>query len=449
MEDDREETGQSPKQVGNTASRSSFLEELQRHEVLKAAGIYAGGAWLLTEILLAVLDRSPVTESLRALSGCVIVSVFIAGFPVAVILAWFFDLTRKGVLHETTSARGNLATALIAMVMVVAATALLMWRVNPCGLGRVLGVAMLPCSYYGAAGFEHQAAGISEELNYRLSHLKQLRVPAWRSTTHFAAKVVDPLELSESLGADRLVECGMRRSEERISINLQLFDADADRNLWAEEYQGQTSDELLLISDAFRDLIGVDALNISARAGGRIERVNEAPTASSEAWILFQRGRAAGNDGDPGAAAIHFRQAAGLDPSFARAHAAVGRQYWLDSQADGLTQKDRTARLNAAWAHTQRALNESPRLADALAIRRVLLAAGVGPSPGPESEPLPTDQDQLHEMIIDLRPSFAEEFVWWATWLDAQGQESEADRARDTARRLDPAAVSERASTSR
>ncbi|MDH4029958.1 MAG: hypothetical protein OEU49_03815, partial [Chromatiales bacterium] len=60
-----------------------------------------------------------------------------------------------------------------------------------------------------------------------------------------------------------------------------------------------------------------------------------------------------------------------------------------------------------------------------------------------------TDQDQLHEMIIDLRPSFAEEFVWWATWLDAQGQESEADRARDAARRLDPAAVSERASTSR
>ena len=434
--------------MGNSGSDSderrtshSVIAELTRREVLKAAGLYAGGAWLLAEILLAVLERSPFAESSRALAGCVIVSVFIGGFPVVLVLAWFFDLTRSGVQRERPLTRGRPAVAIGGLSLVLVGTALVMWQVNPCGLGRVLGIAVLPCSYYGEADADYRAAGFSQELNYRLSHLKQLRVPSWPSTAHFSRQVPEPAALAESLNVDRLVECGMRRSESRVSINLQLFDPASDQNLWADEYQGQSSDELLLIAEAFRDLIGVDALNVSARAGGRIERANAAPTASAEAWSLFQRARTAETAGDPARAAALDRQAMGLDPTFARAQAAVARHLWENASQDGLSAPGRLARLKASAAHTQRALVHSPRLAEALALRRELAGAGVAPADSPHDGGLPSDPELLHEMILDLRPSFAEELVWWARWLETQGLESDAAAAREASKRLDPAGL--------
>jgi TolB-like protein len=432
-----EEPGKSERP--DTTASEGFLAELRRREVLKTAGIYAGGAWLLTEILLAVLDRSPLAESAKALIGCIVVSVFISGFPIAIVLAWFFDVTRSGVSRESVRSRGSPLAASAGLTAVVLATGVLMWQVNPCGLGRVLGIAVLPCSYYGDPQFGFQGPGVSEELNYRLSHLKQLRVPTWRSTAHFADQVMDPSDLSDALGVDRLVECGLRRSEARVSINLQLFDPAADRNIWADEYQGQAADELLLIAEAFRDLIGVDALNISARAGGRIERINEAPTASGEAWMQFQRARWAENSGDRAGARQLYRETAGLDPTFARAHAAVARLHWEDARDRALEDEDRRARFSAAWAHTQRALTEAPQLAEALSLRRVLLAEGIEPSSVEDDAEGPRGQQELHDQIIDLRPSFAEEFDRWAEWLQAEGRRTEADRAHETARALDPA----------
>jgi TolB-like protein len=423
----------------DTSSSEGFLAELRRREVIKTAGIYAGGAWLLTEILLAVLDRSPLAESARALAGCIVVSVFISGFPIAIVLAWFFDVTRSGVSREPVRSRGSPLAASAGLTAIVLATGVLMWQVNPCGLGRVLGIAVLPCSYYGDAELAFQGPGVSEELNYRLSHLKQLRVPAWRSTAYFADQVLDPSDLSSVLNVDRLVECGLRRSEARVSINLQLFDPAADRNIWADEYQGQAADELLLIAEAFRDLIGVDALNISARAGGRIERINEVPTASGEAWMQFQHARWMENSGDRARAQQLYRETAGLDPSFARAHAAVARLHWEDTRGEGVDDEDRKARLNAAWAHTQRALAEAPQLAEALSLRRVLLAADIESTSVQDDAESRPGQQELHEQIVDLRPSFAEEFDRWTDWLEGEGRRSDADRARDAARMLDPA----------
>jgi TolB-like protein len=426
-------SGTRPSAIGN------FLGELRRREVLKTAGIYAGGAWLLTEILLGVLDRSPLAESTRALVGCIVVSVFISGFPIAIVLAWFFDVTRSGVSRDPVRSRGNPLASSAGLTAIVLATGVLMWQVNPCGLGRVLGIAVLPCSYYGDAEFAFQGPGVSEELNYRLSHLKQLRVPAWRSTAHFADQVLDPSDLSDTLGVDRLVECGMRRSESRVSINLQLFDPAADRNIWADEYQGQAADELLLIAEAFRDLIGVDALNISARAGGRIERINEAPTASGEAWMQFQRARWTEDSGDRAGAQHLYRETAGLDPSFARAHAAVARLHWEDARENALGDEDRRAKFSAAWAHTQRALAEAPQLAEALSLKRALLAEGIEPTSVRDDGGPPPGQTELHEQIINLRPSFAEEFDRWADWLEGEGRRTDADGAREKAYTLDPA----------
>jgi hypothetical protein len=121
----------------------------------------------------------------------------------------------------------------------------------------------------------------------------------------------------------------------------------------------------------------------------------------------------------------------------------MARHLWDDARKDGISAEERQARLKAAAARNQRALVGSPRLAEALALRRELIGAGIASAENPSEDSLPTDPGQLHEMVLELRPSFAEELLWWARWLDGQGRESEAETARAAARRLDPAGLVE------
>jgi hypothetical protein len=65
------------------------------------------------------------------------------------------------------------------MVAVAIGTGALLWHVKPCSFGRVIGVAVLPCSYFGEEVSTDQGPGVAREMNYRLSHLTELRVPPW------------------------------------------------------------------------------------------------------------------------------------------------------------------------------------------------------------------------------------------------------------------------------
>ena len=416
---------------------TSFLKELRRREVFQTAGIYAAGAWLLTEIALTFIDRSPLPESSKALIACGLVSVFISGFPIALILAWFFDLTRRGVTRDQPIARGNGINAMSALALIIVATAAVMWSVNPCGLGRILGIAVLPCSYYGDPEFDYQAPGVARELNYRLSHLPQLHVPANVAVDYFSERIVDPVELSTVLGADRLVECGLRRSKERLSLNLQLYDPGSKQTLWTDEYVGQASDELFLIAEAFRDLTGKHAVNIAARAGSRLEQANSTPTISNEAWSLFQRARQAEASSNMEEALSLFDKAGWFDEDFTRAAASSGRLLWLSTFSPDFDPERKAELTLAAQSFLHNAEIEAADQADLLANKILVLASGVTES-GDKTKPrIFSDAEALHEKIISMRPSYANEYVWWGTWLERNGRNEEAKAAFTRAEELD------------
>lgn len=419
-------------QTGSATDRClAFLHELRRREVFQTAGLYAIGAFLLTEITLAFIDRSPFSASTRALAACVLVTVFIGGFPIVLWLAWLFDLTRHGIVREQALARGRRATAISAMAAVVAATGLLIFALNPCGFGRVLGVAVLPCSHNGTAEYDYQAHGISSELNYRLSHLPQLHVPANTSVAYFFERLDDPGDIAQVLGVDRLVACNLRRAEPRMVFNLRLYSPGEEGDRWAIEIGGQASDELFLIADAFQSLVSADALNVAAFAGARIDDINNIPTASHEAWRLFQRARHDELGDDLASALALYRQAVVIDPGFFRAHALVARTLWREAAQAESGPPGKEPMLEAARAHTQRALQESRPSAETRFMQRLLIDSG-------------EDPDSVHERIISQRPSFAEEYLFWSTWLTNSDRGEEAKIALARARALDPSGSLER-----
>ena len=423
---------------GSTQQLGSFLKELRRREVFQTAGIYAASAWLFTEITLAFIDRSPMPESSKALVACGLVSVFIGGFPIALILAWFFDLTRRGVTRDQPIARGSNINAMSALALVIVAAAAVMWSVNPCGLGRILGIAVLPCSYNGDPEFDYQAPGVARELNYRLSHLPQLHVPANVAVDYFSERIVDPVKLSTVLGADRLVECGLRRSNERLSLNLQLYDPGSKQSLWTNEYVGQASDELFLIADVFHDLTGAEAINIAARAGSRLERVNLPPTSSSDAWILFQRARQAEALSDFEEALSLYSKVSYLDEDFSRAGAAWGRLLWLSTFSPDFDPKEKTVLTEVARGLLHDAEIDVTEPADLLANLMYAMASGVLDSSDKTQAGAAVEPEALHEKIISIRPSYTEEYVWWGAWLQQNGRDEEARAAFARAKELDP-----------
>jgi TolB-like protein len=424
----------------------SLFAELRRREVLQTAGIYAGGAWLSTEILLAVLDRAPLGDQARAAAGCVLLTVFIGGFPVAVLLAWFFDLRGTRVHRELPTERRHLVRALAALAAVMIGTGVLFWHMNPCGVGKLLGIAVLPCSYYGEQGSAQQGAGVARELNYRLSQLEDLRVPAWPSTRLAAMRTVDSATLAGQLGVERLAECSVRNTGERLAINLQLYDPQDDRTLWSDEFEGQSVDELLLVAEALRGLIGADALHVDTYARDRIARVNRAPTRSAAAWLEYQRACELDETGSASAALETMRRALQLDAGFARAQAGAA---WLHRHASldvAQAEEARAAQRSAAWLHLRLAVRADPEVAEALALRRVLLAEGPesAVAAGVDTDAATDDPQALHERALSLRPSYAEEELLWSRWLQDAGRDAEAQQALARARALDPLGELER-----
>ncbi len=411
---------------GSVADRClAFLRELRRREVFQTAGLYAVGAFLLTEIALAFIDRSPFFASTKALAACVLVAVFIGGFPIVLWLAWLFDLTRHGIVREQALARGRRATAISAMTVVVVATGLLIWTLNPCGFGRVLGIAVLPCSHNDAAEYDYQAHGISAELNYRLSHLPQLHVPDNSSVAYFYEHDDDPGELAQALGVDRLVACNLRRMNSRVAFTLRLYSPGDEGDRWTREFSGQVSDEVFLVADAFNSLVGAEAVDVAAFADARVADVNNIPTASHEAWRLFQRARHEELEDDLESALALYRQAVTIDPEFFRAHALVARLMWRAASKNEVGQADKGPTLIAAQAHTQRALQDSQPSAETRFMQRLLMNPG-------------EDPDAMQARIISQRPSFAEEYLFWSAWLAKNDRDKEADISLSKARALDP-----------
>ena len=232
---------------------------------------------------------------------------------------------------------------------------------------------------------------------------------------------MNPGELALALGVDRLVDCALRRSNSRMTFNLRLYSPEDVDGQWTEEYTGQADDELFLIAGALGDLTDVDALEVLALAGPAVDEINSMPTASHDAWSLFQRAGNAELEGDSDTALLAYRRAAVIDPTFARAHTSAARLMWLASFSPEVAQADAAAMLNAARAHLRQALQEPRVAAETLMMQRELNGPGQNP-------------DSLHAEIIARRPSYADEFLMWGLWLAGNDRDAEAEAALTKAR---------------
>jgi TolB-like protein/Tfp pilus assembly protein PilF len=279
----------------------------------------------------------------------VFVTAVILGFPVALILAWAFEMTPQGIRREEevahreskTPKAGSKWTAIIVVAAVAAAglfafqftrtrnasTAELPKQTAPSAMADVdKSVAVLPFENLSSdkenAFF---AQGIQDEIITSLSRISGLRVISRTSTARYSSTPENLSEIARQLRVSNVLEGSVQKVGDRVHINVQLIQANNDAHLWAQSYDRQLTDIFGVEGEVAKRI--ADSLQATLSPQEK-ERVETKPTTNPDAYVLYLRARNYQTRPDNflqdfKSAAELYKQAIARDPTFALAHARL------------------------------------------------------------------------------------------------------------------------------
>jgi len=306
----------------------NLFAELKRRNVYKVAIAYAVVAWLLIQIATQVLPFFEIPNWAVRL----VVLLLVIGFPVALILAWAFEITPEGVkraedvdLSQSITRRtGRKLDFLIIAVLLLVIAVFAYQRFWPSQKVTVAtpekSIAVLP--------FENRsrdpdnayfADGIQDEILTRLAKIADLKVISRTSTQHYKSAPENLPEIARQLGVAHIVEGSVQKSGDSVRVNVQLIKAANDSHLWADSFDRKLTDIFSVESEVAKTI----AEQLRAHLSGQEEQVIAAkPTDNPEAYDAYLRGLAytlkTGNTpANVLAAQKYLREAVQLDPKFA------------------------------------------------------------------------------------------------------------------------------------
>ncbi|MFN2476229.1 MAG: tetratricopeptide repeat protein [Chthoniobacterales bacterium] len=316
------------------SDQRNFFAELKRRNVYKVAVAYAVVAWLLIQIATQVFPFFEIPNWAVRL----VVLLLVLGFPVAVVLAWAFEITPEGIVRadDTPNESPHRATArtlnaVIIAVLVLAVGVLVFDRVRhrPPEASPAAGksIAVLPFADMSQAkDQEYFCDGISEEILDSLAKVDGLRVVARTSAFSFKGKSADVTEIGQKLGVATILEGSLRREGNHIRIAAQLINARDGVHLWSETFDREFQGVFAMQDEITRRI--VDALKVKLAVAPTIRGQR-----SAEAYDLYLQGLYYVNKSDEESlrkALTLFEAALEKDPQFARAWTGVATAWlWL------------------------------------------------------------------------------------------------------------------------
>ena len=237
-----------------------LFSELGRRRVLRVALLYAAAAWSITEVLSFLLDALPIfPQGTKAL----IAILFVLGFPVAMFLAWRFDIGPDGIERTQTSTTEKRITLAGACFLLVGATAGLFYLIYPSVIEQAQSEAVQQNAVRAVAGpntiavlaFRNASAnpddlymseGLGDELRDQLGRIAGLRVAARSSSVIFRETKLGAVGISAQLGVAKLVEGTLRRQGDQLRISVQIIDGATGFQEWTRSYD-RTAFDLLAI----------------------------------------------------------------------------------------------------------------------------------------------------------------------------------------------------------
>ena len=279
----------------------SFLRELRRRNVYRAAAAYAVVGWLVVQIATQVL---PIFE-VSALALRIIVLVIVAGFPLVLILSWVYEVTPQGIVRtdevppatsitRSTGQRLNtviIGTLVLAVLFLVAQRYLFPQKATETKNAiSDKSIAVLPFENLSEdKSNAFFAEGIQDEILTRLAKIGALKVISRTSTQHYASSPDNLPDIARQLGVANILEGSVQKVGDAVHINVQLIRAATDDHLWAEIYNRKLDD----IFGVQGEVAGAIALALNAKLSGAEKiAVADKPTENPAAFEAYLRGRA-------------------------------------------------------------------------------------------------------------------------------------------------------------
>ena len=315
---------------------SVWFEEMKRRRVFRVLVAYAIAAFAILQVIEPVMHGLALPEWLLK----VVVIGLGLGLPVALLLAWAYDIGPRGIERTPSpqgaearpSARAYRALVLIALGLLLASPAVLYYLVarEPSPRAAVVAspggtagpsVAVLPfVNMSDDAANEYFSDGLSEEILNALAHIPGLRVPARTSSFAFKGQAQDVAKIGAALRVANILEGSVRKAGGKVRISAQLVNASDGYHVWSRTYERSLLDVFAIQDEISSDIAG--ALKVQLLPAADTAAMQAGATANPEAYEAYLMGRHALNQRSRASiesALTSFRKATALDPGFATA----------------------------------------------------------------------------------------------------------------------------------
>jgi TolB-like protein/Flp pilus assembly protein TadD len=434
----------------------NFFAELKRRNVVRMAGLYLVGAWLLVQVAGTVLPMFGAPDWLPRS----IVVLLAIGFLPALIFSWVFELTPQGLKRDEDvapeqSIAPQTARKMDRMIIAVLAIALSYFGFDKFVLAPRREAALVAATSQSHAAPEpdttptatnaksiavlpfdnlshdqdnaYFAEGVQDEILTRLAKVADLKVISRTSTQKYKSAPDNLRAIAQQLGVANVLEGSVQKSQDQVRVNVQLINALTDAHLWADTYDRKLTDIFAVESDIARTI----ADTLQAKLTGSEKRAIAArPTENQEAYQLYLKGRffwSKRTATDLRKSIDYFQQAIAKDPNYALAYAGSAQAWLLLPGYSGGTPNECFPQAESA---AKKALSLDESSADAHAALAMVKQLFDFDSPGAIAE---------FQRAIELDPNDATAHHWFANHsLSATGQIERQIAEMKRALELDP-----------
>lgn len=358
----------------------TFFAELKRRNVYKVAVAYAVAGWLVMQVATQIFPFLEIPNWIIRL----VIALVAIGFPIALIIAWAFEATSEGIKRtEVADAMpatgGQKKHAWIYVVIVGGAISVALFfagrytagskGLSPNDLSNK-SIAVLPFDNLSHdPDNAYFAEGVQDEILTRLAKVADLKVISRTSTQKYKSAPDNLREIAKQLGVSNILEGTVQKAGDQVRVNVQLINAMSDGHLWADIYDRKVTDIFAAESEIAKTI--ADTLQAKL-TGSEMAAMAKAPTANSEAYEVYMKGRYFWNKrtgADLRKAIDYFNQAIAKDPNYALAYVGLADANLLLSNYGAAAPKDSIPQAKTA---VKKALELDPNLAEAHASAAIL-----------------------------------------------------------------------------
>lgn len=409
-----------------------FIAELKRRRVFRAGLVYVIVAWAVIQAADIILPRLGVPD--WAVTFVIVAAGL--GLPIALVLAWLYDINPDPARAGTATPESRRAYGYLGVGILIALVGFAGYAgyerapkktvaASASDVVDAASIAVLPFVNMSAdPEQEYFSDGLTEELLNALSQVSALRVAARTSSFSFKGKNLPVAEIARTLKVRTVLEGSVRKANNRVRITAQLINASDGYHLWSQTFDRELTDVFAIQEEISRSIADALQLRLAATDSASLRREQH----DLSAYDLYLRARFHWNkrtESDLREAQSLLERAIGIDPKFARAHAALADVYGVWN--DYATKPDRSV-VGKAIASAQRALALDSTLAEPYAALGNVY----------HQDFRFQEARAAYQRAIAMKPGYATTHQWYAWTLLHTGNAAAALNEIETARQLDP-----------